>query len=232
MENKISCVIIDDEPLAVDLIKDYASKFPFLKIILATTKVFEAIKIMHEQQVDLVFIDIQMPELSGIEFMDMFNQQHCFIITSAYQDYALASYDFQVVDYLLKPITLNRFSQSIEKLKKWKLNFCDITDVSDAIIVKSNGKLIKLQKTDILYVEGLKDYVQLVLHTGDKYIVYSTMKNMDEILQPTFVRTHKSYLVAKKAMTILEGNQIITPQKKIPIGESYKAIVLAIFHTI
>jgi len=229
MENKLRCIIIDDEPLAVDLLVAYSQKFSFLELCLATTDVYEAIHILQQEIIDLIFVDIQMPELSGIQLMKMFNEKHRFIITSAYQDYALASYEYQVIDYLLKPITFERFYQSMEKVKKSILSLAKDSDKDQCLVIKSNGKLIKLNKNDIIYVEGLKDYVQIVLASNIKYIVYSTLKNMEESLCTDFIRVHRSFLVQTAAIKILEGNQIIMGEIRIPIGESYKANVLEAF---
>lgn len=229
MAQKVNCIIVDDEPLAVDLIVDYTTKFPWLEVGLATTDVYEAIKYIQQQRVDLIFIDIQMPDVSGIQFMKMFDQNHSFIITSAYQQYALESYDFQVVDYLLKPIVFDRFCQSIEKFKKMRFNTEILNQSVEHIVVKSNGKLIKLSFEEIVYVEGLKDYVQVFLASGLKHIVYVTMKKMEESLSTHFVRVHKSYLVRKKVITVLEGNQIVVGDRKIPIGEKYKNAVISLF---
>jgi len=230
MENKIRCVIIDDEPLAVDLLVAYSEKFPFLNVCLATTDVYEAITVMQQQAVDLVFIDIQMPELSGIQLMKMFNEQHRFIITSAYQDYALASYEYQVIDYLLKPITFDRFYQSIEKFKKWKLSSAKDSKEERNIVIKSNGKLIKLDIKDIIYVEGLKDYVQIVVDTNVKYVVYSTLKKMEELLRNDLIRVHKSFLVHTEKIKMLDGNQIIMDEVRIPIGDLFKSNVMKVFN--
>jgi len=227
MKNKsLSCVILDDEPLAVRLLEEYASKIPFLEALYSGTNAFEAIKVLNQNEVDLVFIDIQMPELTGIEFMELFDKKNNFIITSAYPQYALDSFRFRVIDFILKPITFNRFYQSIDKFLSWKEAFHS-TQEEGFLIVKADRKHYKIDLKSIIYIEGLKDYIRI--HTDKEKIM--TLENMKDIIQKLpsgqFLRIHRSYIVAKSQIKLVEGNRIqLLNQENLPIGETYKEEVL------
>lgn len=221
----INCIIIDDEPLAIKLMNDYASKVPELTILYAGIDVYEAISVLKTKQIDLVFIDIQMPDLTGIELMEMFNANHNFIITSAYQEYALKSFEFNVVDFLLKPITFNRFYKSIEKYKQWNTIIKNET-IEDFFYVKSERKHFKIFFNDILYIEGMKDYIRI--HTNDdKIIVLDNMKDViSKLPDNDFMRIHRSYIIPTAKIKIIEGNRIqLQNLEYIPIGETYRKLV-------
>lgn len=218
----ISCIIIDDEPLAVQLLADYASKIPQLKLLFAGTDVYEALKIMKADSIDLVFVDIQMPQLTGIELMELTDKNHNFVITSAYRDYALESYRFHVLDYILKPVTFLRFQQSVEKFITWRNAFHQ-KEATDFLLVKADRKIHKIATASIWYIEGLKDYIRI--HTEDeKIIVLENMKDIIEKLpQNDFIRVHRSYIVATRRIKVLEGNRIqLQNMVYIPIGETYR----------
>ncbi|RAJ76784.1 DNA-binding LytR/AlgR family response regulator [Chitinophaga dinghuensis] len=225
MKNKINCIILDDEPFAVKLIADYASKVPQLQVLYADSDVFKAIEVLKRESVDLIFLDIQMPQLTGIELMQLFNQQHNFIITSAYPQYALDAYQFHVIDFLLKPVTFNRFFQSIEKYNRWQQTF-QSNDTNDFLFVKADRKHYKIAPDSILYIEGLKDYIRI--HTQEEKIM--VLENMKDILeklpQKQFVRIHRSYIIPLDKIKVIEGNQIqLTDGTYLPIGETYRKLV-------
>jgi len=222
---KINCIILDDEPLAVKLMADYASKVPRLNVLYADSDVFKAIEILNNESVDLVFIDIQMPQLTGLELMQMFNQKHNFIITSAYPEYALDVFQFHVIDYLLKPIVFNRFYQSVEKFIRWQETFQNL-DAEDYLFVKADRKHHKIATDHILYIEGLKDYIRI--HTKDEKIM--VLENMKDILEKLpsnqFVRIHRSFIIPKNKIKVIEGNQIkMTNGDFLPIGETYRKLI-------
>lgn len=222
---KINCIILDDEPFAVKLMADYASKVPRLNVLYADSDVFKAIEILNTESVDLVFIDIQMPQLTGLELMQMFNQKHNFIITSAYQEYALDVFQFHVIDYLLKPIVFNRFYQSVEKFIRWQETFQNL-DTEDYLFVKADRKHHKIATDHILYIEGLKDYIRI--HTKDEKIM--VLENMKDILEKLpsnqFVRIHRSFIIPKNKIKVIEGNQIkMTNGDFLPIGETYRKLI-------
>lgn len=225
MKNKINCIILDDEPFAVKLIADYASKIAKLNVLYADSDVFKVIDILNTESVDLIFIDIQMPQLTGIEVMQMFNQKHNFIITSAYQEYALDAFQFNVIDFLLKPITFNRFYQSVEKFSRWQETF-QKEDSENFIFVKADRKHHKINTDSILYIEGLKDYIRI--HTSTDKIM--ALENMKDILlnlpKNQFVRIHRSYIIPKNKIKVIDGNQIQMQNGTcLPVGETYRKLI-------
>ncbi|NML39971.1 response regulator transcription factor [Chitinophaga sp. G-6-1-13] len=226
MKKKINCIILDDEPFAVKLIADYASKVPQLNVLYADSDVYKAIEVLNRETVDLIFLDIQMPQLTGIELMQLFNQKHNFIIISAYAEYALDAFQFHVVDFLLKPVTFNRFYQSVEKYTRWQETFQTTDDTDNSLFVKADRKHYKIATDDILYIEGLKDYIRI--HTTDeKIMVLETMKDILEKLPPKqFVRIHRSYIIPLNKIKLIEGNQIqMIDGTFLPIGETYRKLV-------
>ncbi|MNU87642.1 Sensory transduction protein LytR [compost metagenome] len=226
MKPPIKCVIIDDEPLAVQLIEDYATKMSSLQVLYAGSDVHQAIHVVSTQEVDLIFLDIQMPELTGMELMQIFNRNNNFIITSAYSQYALEAFQFHVVDFLLKPITFNRFYQSVEKFIQWRDNFVPASEQTDHLFVRADRKHYKIMFDNILYVEGLKDYIRI--HTKDeKIMVLENMKDLLEKLPPSrFIRIHRSYIIPTDKIKLIEGNQIQMQNREyLPIGETYKKVV-------
>jgi two-component system LytT family response regulator len=208
---------LDDEPLAVELLQNYALKLPNIKVKLATTEVFKVIKFLQSNSVDLIFTDIQMPEISGIEMMEMFNKNHQFIITSAYSEYALKSYEFRVVDYLLKPISFEKFHKSISKFLEFP------TEVSeDLFFVKVDGKQIRVNYEDIYFIEGLRDYIRIHLKE-ERLIVHDTLKEfIKKLPSKKFMRVHKSHIINLSKIKAIDGNSIRHDLGITPIGETYK----------
>lgn len=225
LKKRINCIILDDEPFAVKLIADYASKITQLNVLYAGSDVFKAIEILNSQTVDLIFLDIQMPELTGIELMQMFNQKHNFIITSAYAEYALDVYQFHVIDFLLKPIVFNRFYQSIEKYNRWQQTF-QSADTDDFLFVKADRKHYKIATDSILYIEGLKDYIRIHTHT-ERIIVLENMKDiLEKLPENRFVRIHRSYIIPLNKIKVIEGNQILMSSGEyLSIGETYRKLI-------
>lgn len=222
---KINCIILDDEPLAVKLIADYASKIPQLNVMYADSDVFEAIEILNREEIDLVFLDIQMPQLTGIELMQLFDRKHNFIITSAYSEYALDAYQFHVVDFLLKPVNFNRFYQAVEKYARWHETF-QSSPKDDFLFVKADRKHYKIATGSILYIEGLKDYIRIHTDTG-KIMVLENMKDiLGKLPRNRFVRIHRSYIIPLSRIRLIEGNQVqMTDGKYLAIGETYRKLV-------
>lgn len=216
---KIKCIILDDEPLAVDLLKNYADKQLQLEVVLATTDVFEVIEQLQKQTVDLIFIDIQMPELSGIQLMQMFNKDNYFIITTAYADYALESYDYRVIDYLLKPISFDKFHKSIQKFT----NFVILeTMKNNHLFVKVDGRQIKINPKEIILIEGLSDYIRIHL-LNERLIVLDNLKDfIHKLPLNEFMRVHKSYIIQLDKIKSIDGNIIYHDLGTTPIGETYK----------
>ena len=217
----MTCIIIDDEPLAVDLLVSHASKIEDLDVIGMFNNPLEALKILREQSVDILFLDIQMPEITGVEFKKIINPEIKVIFTTAYSDYALESYDLNAVDYLLKPITFQRFLQAVEKVKKDHIK--SVTkDKSDYFFVKTEYRHQKLFFSDILYLKGLSDYVAIQTKDG-KILTLQKMKEFEQNLPKSkFIRVHKSYIVALEHIEYIERNRIIIQGEYIPIGATYK----------
>ena len=228
---QVSCIILDDEPFAVQLLEDYARKIPFLEITYAGSDVYKVIELLNRKPVDIVFIDIQMPELTGMELMNMLRNHHNFIITSAYQEYALDAFSYNVIDFLLKPISFSRFYQSVEKYLQWQETFTEKKKL-DHFFVKANRKLHKVSPSSILYIEGLKDYIRI--HTSDdRIVVHENMKDIIKKLPvDEFLRIHRSYIIPVKRIKALEGNLIsIGDSLQLPVGETYRKKVAEYFRT-
>lgn len=236
---KLKCIAVDDEPLALDIIEDYVSKVPFLELVKRTENAIEALQMVQEGGVDLVFLDIQMPELTGIQFLKIANGKANYILTTAYSQYALESYDLNVSDYLLKPIAFDRFYKAVEKvhnrLKVQISNDTSIqpllstepakpvnTPVQDFIFVKTEHKIQKIELDDILYIEGLKDYIS-IFTKNERVITLQNMKKMEETLpKDQFIRVHKSYIIALDKIESIERSRISICSKIIPIGDTYR----------
>jgi two-component system LytT family response regulator len=232
----IRCVIVDDEPLAVSLLTDYVRKTPGLEIVLSTTHVLEALQAVQEGKADLLFLDIQMPELTGLQFMKIIRKSCKVILTTAYTQYALEGYEHDVVDYLLKPITLDRFLIAVQKVKeRWGIS--EKPEVSPGaatnpiqainhIFIKTEYRIQKVNLTEILYIEALRDYI--AIHTATaKILTLESMKNMEEILPGTqFIRIHKSYIINRECIDFIEKGRVVIRKEYLPIGETYREKLL------
>jgi two-component system LytT family response regulator len=226
----ITCLIVDDEPLARNLLTDYVTKVPYLTLIKACTGPLEAMEELRKNPVDLLFLDVQMPELTGISFLKSLQKKPFVILTTAYSQYALEGYELDVTDYLLKPITFERFLKAVDKVNQRLSGLAPVitsekvnTETKPSyIFVKDGTKLVKIRWEDILYVEGLKDYV--TIHTRQqKVISLQRMKTMEEEL-PTdkFIRIHNSYIVALDAIDSVHKDKVQIGQAFIPVGDTYK----------
>lgn len=232
--NKLRCIAVDDEPLALDIIEDYVAKVPFLELVLRTENPIEALQLVQSGEIDLVFLDIQMPELTGIQFLKIAGGKANYILTTAYSQYALESYDLNVSDYLLKPIAFDRFYKAVEKVHN-QVRISEAADpvaapviagtnnpVQDFIFVKTEHKIQKIQLEDILYIEGLKDYISIFTKT-ERVITLQNMKKMEETLpNMQFIRVHKSYIISLDKIESIERSRISISGKTIPIGDTYR----------
>lgn len=219
----LKCIIIDDEPLALDILSDYISKIPFLQLVCTTVKPIEALQLVQQQKIDLVFLDMQMPELTGLQFMKITNGKCGIILTTAYSKYAMDGFEYNVIDYLLKPISFERFYRAAEKAKKILLKTPAEMVVKDTFIfIKADGKIIKVILDDILLIEGLKDYI--AIHTPkEKLITLQSLRSMEENLPvERFIRVHKSYIIALDKIETIERNRIVIGKEIIPVGETYQ----------
>lgn len=224
----LKCILIDDEPLALNLLSDYIEKTEGLELIKAFSNPIEALQFAGENPPDLIFLDIQMPELTGIQFMKIANGKYPVILTTAYDQYALDSYEFDVIDYLLKPISLDRFMIAAKKAKK---RLTEKTSISappipektlDYIFVKSEYKTLKINLEEILFLKGLGDYT--AIHLKDKKILtLEKMKHFESVLpRQNFIRIHKSHLIAIDKIEFIERNRVVINEEWLPIGATYK----------
>jgi len=220
----INCLIVDDEPLAQEILEGYIRQAKELRLIKKCNTAFEAFEILHDQRIDLLFLDVKMPGLSGIDFIQSLRNPPAVVFTTAFSEYAAASYDLDAVDYLLKPITLERFNKSLNKFLKQKS--ADVTDQKNYTYFKVSGKLMKVKHNELFYAQSIKDYIILYTKTGN-HIVHMTMKYLCEQLpNQDFSRVHRSYLVNMSFITIVGKNKISLNEIEIPLGESYKNEVL------
>jgi DNA-binding LytR/AlgR family response regulator len=225
----LNCVIVEDEPLARNLMVEYVRKVPSLNLIEACSSPVTAIEVLRKNPVELLFLDVQMPELTGISLLKVLQKRPLVILTTAYSEYALEGYELDVADYLLKPITFERFLRAIDKVTQRleaKQTPSPDNTVADAankfVFVKDGTKLIKVQLSDILYIEGLKDYVSI--HTRQQKIVsLQRMKALEEQLPSNeFIRIHNSYIVALKAIEVVHRGEVQVGGALLPIGETFK----------
>jgi DNA-binding LytR/AlgR family response regulator len=231
---KTKCLIIDDEPLARDLIRNHIEKLDNFEIVAECGDAMKALQELRDQKIDLMFMDIQMPQITGIEFLKILKNPPKVIITTAFREYALEGFELDVVDYLLKPITFERFLKSVNKYYQVTQEevqsvapVAEVNTPDDAFIyVKENKRVIKVFLHDILYIEGLSEYVQI--YTDRKKIITKTsMTSLEEKLpNDGFLRIHKSFIVSLSRIEAFTAHTIEVPGKKLPIGRSYKNLVL------
>jgi DNA-binding LytR/AlgR family response regulator len=218
---KINCIAIEDEPLALKKIKEFIEQIDYLNLLEAFNNAVDAIGFLKKNPVDLIFLDIRMKKLSGIQFLESLQIKPKVIITSAYDEYALKGYELDVADYLLKPFTLERFLKSVDKVYN-QLSVLTGDNSNDYIFVKTEYRIEKIEIKDILYIQGMKDYLQI--HTTDRKIMtLQTFKNLLEILPQTdFQRVHNSYIVSISMIKNIVRNRIRIGKDLIPISDSYK----------
>lgn len=226
----ISCIIVDDEQHAIDILVHYVKQTPYLELVGHTTNPMEALQLVNALNPDLVFLDIQMPELSGIDFIKAIHGKAKVVLTTAYSEFALESYELDVVDYLLKPVRFPRFLQAVQKVVKEVGGEREEEDkdlsADDYLFVKteSKGKLLKIDLADIDYIESMKNYVA-IYRGAQKTMVLTSMKELEEQLPAKhFMRVHKSFIIPVAKITGLEGNllRIKDVNAEIQIGENYK----------
>lgn len=218
----IRCIIVDDEPLAQQVLETYIRKLPELTLVKTCCNTLEAFEIIHQEKIDLILLDIQMPALTGINFIKSLSQPPSVIFTTAYLEYAVESYELNAVDYLIKPITFERFNTSIRKLLKQHI---EIDLQPNYSYFKVNGKMVKILHADILCAQSIKDYIIIKTLQGN-YITHMTLKYLTDLLPgKLFRRVHRSFLVGTSHVTSLSRNMIEIGELKIPIGESYKTEV-------
>ena len=228
----MNCLIVDDEYMARLLLEEYVRKIPSLRLIATCENALEAFHLLKTEAVDVVFLDIQMPHLTGLEFVQTLQSKPAIIFTTAYSEHAVEGFRLDAVDYLLKPFSFERFVQAIGKAT----DFVDFHKqpsptlpsetsftVPDHFFVKADGKLIKVRFEDILYIEGLKEYVSIYTTDNQRIITLQSIKNLETLLpEGAYLRIHKSYIISLARIDAIVGNQVEIHKKLLPIGATYK----------
>jgi DNA-binding LytR/AlgR family response regulator len=250
---KLNCLIVDDEPLAQDVLANHISKVGQLHLVQKSNNAIEAFEAIHKNNIDLLFLDINMPVMSGLSFLRSLKDPPAVILTTAYTEYAMEGYDLDVIDYLLKPIPFDRFLKAVNKaIAKLQLNGKQIQYIPEDytphlnpaiqspaaadkqyFFIKADGKLVKVNYADIKFIEGMKDYLKIHTATG-MIVTHYTMKAMEEQLpSDKFMRVHKSYIIALNAIKAIEGNIIFLDKEKteVPLGNSFKEALLSVVST-
>lgn len=219
----LNCAIVDDEPLALSLLESYVNKTPFLNLTGKYSSAMQAMKELPDMKVNLLFLDIQMPELNGLEFSRMVDPQTRIVFTTAFGQYAIDGYRVNALDYLLKPISYPDFLQAANKALQW-FDLVQKPEEKESIYVKSDYKLVQIELKKILYIEGLKDYIKIYLEDSPKPILsLMSMKSMEELLPANrFMRVHRSYIVQKEKIRIIDRGRLVFDKTYIPISDSYK----------
>ena len=219
----LNCAIVDDEPLALDLLESYVNKTPFLSLTGKYSSAVQAMNELPEKKVDLLFLDIQMPELNGLEFSRMVDKNTRIIFTTAFNQYAIDGYRVNALDYLLKPISYVDFLQAANKALQW-FELVQKPDEIESIFVKSDYKLVQIELKKILYIEGLKDYIKIYTEDQPKPILsLMSMKSLEEMLPTSrFIRVHRSFIVQPEKIKVIERNRIVFGKEHIPISDNYK----------
>lgn len=248
----IRCLAVDDEAYATKIIADYINKTPFLQLSGTTTSAIEALTLVNQGHIDLVFLDIQMPDLTGIQFLKLCGSKCKVILITAYPEYALEGYEHDVIDYLLKPVAFDRFLKAVNKAFALmsvgnigqlpaSVNISEpqaaITSENavmqpDYMFIKGDNKnrFLKVNYDDILYVEGLKNYVSLFI-ADQRVVTYQTLRDLEtQLPQPPFYRVHKSYIISLDKIRLIDGNRVYIGEQAIPIGETYRETFLKLIH--
>lgn len=214
-------IAVDDEPLALEVVRSHASKVPFLELKAGFTDAFQALEYLQKENIDLIFLDIKMPDISGIEFFNSLRRKPLLIFTTAYSDHAVTSFEMDAIDYLLKPFSLARFLQACNKAYEL-YNFRNTTDTNDHLYIKTGYDQVKVLHDEILYLEAAGNYVTFVLN-DKKVLARSTFAEVIHWLpQQKFVRVHRSYMVSVGKIEKVERHQVTIGTHKIPVSEAYQ----------
>ncbi len=224
----MNCIAVDDEPLALDLIEDFINKVSFLKLIKKCNRASEAMEILQKENIDLVFLDIQMPNITGIQLIKSLQNCPQVIFTTAYTDYAVEGFELNVTDYIVKPFTFDRFLKAVNKTYSYyKLINNNKSDTQntplDYIFVKSDYQNVKINFDDILYIEGLSDYIKIYLKNNKRILtLFSLRAILEKLPENNFTRIHRSYIVSINKINSIQKNRIIIGDTRIPVGNHYK----------
>jgi len=223
---KIKCIIIDDEPLAIKVIESHLKEVPEMELVATFNSPLEALLLLKKEAIDVLFLDINMPKMNGLDFLRTLANKHHVIITTAYREFAVDSFDLDVLDYLVKPIPFGRFLKTINKLSsRIQLERGVAEDVNlqeePFIFLKVDKKMMKVKLNDILFIESLKDYIKVITVLGD-YLVHKSMTSISEELpESNFIRIHRSFTIAINKIEFIEGNSVMIANRRIPIGRNY-----------
>lgn len=228
---ELQCIVVDDEPIARQILENYIETIPNLVVIASCKNALEALEVLHEKQVDLLFLDINMPKFSGLSLLKTIQQKPSVIITTAYPEYAIEGFELAVTDYLLKPFSLERFLQAVLKVqhkepKTETSNLAvNLNKVQTSVFVKSDKKIIKVNFDDILYIEAYGNYIKIF---ADKMILTpQTLSSFLEKLPDSFIRVHKSFIINFNKLKLIDGNQVILENNsKLPLGKLYRKSIL------
>lgn len=223
----INCLVVDDEPIAREGMMEYVKQIDYLNPVAQCKSATEAVGLLQKNKIDLIFLDIQMPKLTGIEFVRALSDPPLVIFTTAYSEYALEGFELDVVDYLLKPISFVRFLKAAEKAQSYLYaRNKEVSITQDYFFIKCNGKIEKIILAEVVYIEAMANYV--IIHTRQKkYITYLTFSGIEEQLPAElFVRIHKSFLVAISAIQTIDGNEVITSTMRLPLSKNYRNDVM------
>lgn len=224
----LNCLIVDDEPLAVELLEAYVKRTPFLELKGAFTNAFDALALLEKETLDLLFLDIQMPELNGLELSRLVGTQVKVIFTTAFEQYAVEGFKVDALDYLLKPISYPEFLRAAHKVLRWKemaeaASSLEVREIADALFVRSGNKFVKVQLSHILYIEGMQDYVKIYLDDNSQPVVtLNTMKDFEESLSFPFLRIHRSYIINFDKVTMVERNRVFLGGTYVSVSDTYK----------
>ncbi len=223
-------MIVEDELLAQQVIQNHLQKMAQFELVAVCSNALQAATVLDKQEVDLIFLDIQLPGMTGLNFLRSLQNPPLVVLTTAYSEYALESYEFNVIDYLLKPISFERFSKAINKIVDGRLYTQAAKEnmPADHIFIKCNSKFFKVNFSEIIYIEGMKDYLKI--HTAEyKLVTHQTMAEIEQLLPvKQFIRVHKSYIVSTNYIKTVFGNSIEMEMITIPVGNSYKDKVMAL----
>jgi two-component system LytT family response regulator len=228
----LRCIAVDDEPLALELLEDNISKVPYLQLVATCSNAMEAMKVLQRESVDLIFLDIQMPGLTGLQFIQSMTEKPMIILITAYEKYALEGFNLDVTDYLVKPVSLDRFVKACNKSKElYELKNRTNKEASsnpDYFFVNVDYSLLKVNFNDIKYIEGLKDYIKIHLKSSPRAIITRmAMKAIEEELPAAkFLRIHKSYIISLEYITAIRKNSVFIDEMELPVGENFRAAVL------